>query len=86
MLINVLVGASILRRLKRFLPACEIIVGSMDLMLYLNSNAYMVGGYAISSWFVLVEVLGYKNVKIYDGSAQEWTRDAKAPVVIYKWE
>jgi thiosulfate/3-mercaptopyruvate sulfurtransferase len=46
----------------------------------------MMGGYAISSWFVLVEVLGYKNVKIYDGSAQEWTRDAKAPVVIYKWE
>jgi thiosulfate/3-mercaptopyruvate sulfurtransferase len=45
-----------------------------------------VGGYASTSWFVLVEVLGYKNVKIYDGSAQEWTRDAKAPVVLYKWE
>ena len=42
MLINVLGGASILRRSKRFLPACEIIVGSMDLMLYLHLNADMI--------------------------------------------
>lgn len=31
-----------------------------------------VGGYASAWWFVLTEVLGYKNVKFYDGSAQEW--------------
>lgn len=31
-----------------------------------------VGGYASSWWYVLTEVLGYKNVSIYDGSAQEW--------------
>jgi thiosulfate/3-mercaptopyruvate sulfurtransferase len=33
-----------------------------------------VGGYASSWWFVLTQVLGYQNVKIYDGSAQEWVR------------
>lgn len=32
-----------------------------------------VGGYASSWWFVLTEVLGYRNVKLYDGSWQEWT-------------
>lgn len=31
-----------------------------------------VGGYANCVAFVLTEMLGYKNVKIYDGSAQEW--------------
>jgi thiosulfate/3-mercaptopyruvate sulfurtransferase len=33
-----------------------------------------VGGYASSWYFVLTQVLDYKNVKIYDGSAQEWSR------------
>lgn len=31
-----------------------------------------VGGYASTWWFVLTEVLDYKHVKIFDGSAQEW--------------
>jgi thiosulfate/3-mercaptopyruvate sulfurtransferase len=31
-----------------------------------------VGGYASTVYFVLSEVLGYKNVKFFDGSAQEW--------------
>ena len=44
-----------------------------------------VGAYASTSYFVLSEVLGYKNVKIYDGSAQEWT-GLGAPVVLYTWE
>lgn len=33
-----------------------------------------VGGYASSWWYVLRQVLGYQNVKIYNGSAQEWAR------------
>lgn len=45
-----------------------------------------VGGYAAAAWFVLHEVLGYRHVKIYDGSAQEWTADPKAPVSQYVWE
>jgi thiosulfate/3-mercaptopyruvate sulfurtransferase len=31
-----------------------------------------VGGYASSVWFALTQILDYKNVKIYDGAAQEW--------------
>jgi thiosulfate/3-mercaptopyruvate sulfurtransferase len=33
-----------------------------------------VGGYASAWWFVLTQVLGYDDVRIYDGSAQEWSR------------
>jgi thiosulfate/3-mercaptopyruvate sulfurtransferase len=33
-----------------------------------------VGGYASEWWFVLTQVLGYDDVRIYDGSAQEWSR------------
>ena len=44
-----------------------------------------VGGYASTNYFVLSEVLGYENVKIYDGSAQEWTL-AGNPVNLYEWE
>jgi 3-mercaptopyruvate sulfurtransferase SseA len=34
-------------------------------------------------WFVLREVVGYTDVKIYDGSMQEWTADPQAPLVKY---
>ena len=39
------------------------------------------GKFATGWWFVLTEVLGYKNVKNYDGSTQEWMRDANAPTL-----
>ncbi|KAK0653169.1 Rhodanese-like domain-containing protein [Cercophora newfieldiana] len=32
-----------------------------------------VGGYASSWYFVLTRILGFENVKMYDGSAQEWS-------------
>lgn len=32
-----------------------------------------VGGYASAWTYVLTEVLGYKNVKMYDGSSQAWS-------------
>jgi thiosulfate/3-mercaptopyruvate sulfurtransferase len=44
-----------------------------------------VGGYASTDWFVLSQVLGYRNVKVYDGSYQEWSQ-AGNPVVVYEWE
>jgi len=31
-----------------------------------------VGGYAGTVWFALTKILGYKNVKVFDGSAQQW--------------
>lgn len=34
-----------------------------------------VGGYASTVWFALTQILNYQNVKIYDGSAQEWVQD-----------
>ena len=45
-----------------------------------------VGGYASSLWFVLHEVAGYTDVKLYDGSMQEWTADPEAPLVKYTCE
>ncbi len=32
------------------------------------------GGYESSWWFVLTQMLGYDNVKLYDGAAQEWVK------------
>jgi thiosulfate/3-mercaptopyruvate sulfurtransferase len=37
-------------------------------------------------WWVLSEVLGYKNVKSYDGSSQDWAKDPNAPMVKYSWQ
>jgi thiosulfate/3-mercaptopyruvate sulfurtransferase len=54
---------------------------SKEIILYCG-----VGGYAAAAWFVLHDVLGYSNVKMYDGSAQEWTADPKAPVSVFVWE
>lgn len=31
-------------------------------------------------WYMLTQVLGYKNVKGYDGSMMEWAKDPNAPV------
>lgn len=39
-----------------------------------------VGGYASGYWYVLSEILGYPNVKFYDGSAQEWVTDPAGPM------
>ncbi len=43
-----------------------------------------VGGYASSWWYVLTQVLGYENVKFFDGSAQEWVR--YYDMVPYQWD
>jgi thiosulfate/3-mercaptopyruvate sulfurtransferase len=45
-----------------------------------------VGGYASPVWFLLTQVVGYTNVKFYDGSMQEWTADPEAPVTKYKYQ
>ncbi len=45
------------------------------------------GGYGSSWWFVLTQILGYKNVKLYDGSIQEWGPGfLDYPMVAYQWE
>jgi thiosulfate/3-mercaptopyruvate sulfurtransferase len=46
-----------------------------------------IGGYGSSWWFVLTQVLGYKNVKLYDGAIQEWGPGfLDYPMVAYQWE
>ncbi len=44
-----------------------------------------VGGFASTWWFVLTQMLGYQNVKVYDGSMEEWIKDPRAPVNTYSW-
>ncbi len=44
-----------------------------------------VGGYGSSWWFVLTQMLGYKNVKFYDGSAQAWVGE-DYDMVPYQWD
>ena len=43
-----------------------------------------VGGYASAWWFVLTEILGYKNVKIYDGAMEAWAKEKV--IACYRWE
>jgi thiosulfate/3-mercaptopyruvate sulfurtransferase len=42
------------------------------------------GHWAATNWFVLSELLGNKNVLLYDGSMVEWTKDQSRPLVSEK--
>jgi thiosulfate/3-mercaptopyruvate sulfurtransferase len=45
-----------------------------------------VGGNTSGWWFMIKEVLGYKDVKFYDGSIQEWSKDPNAPMNRFSWQ
>lgn len=45
-----------------------------------------VGGYSAVLWYIMTQLLGYTNVKIYDGGWQEWLKEPRGPISIYKWE
>ena len=56
-----------------------------------NKNAEIItycdtGVLATGWWFILHEMLGYKDVKSYDGSSEEITKDPKVMYVKYVWE
>jgi thiosulfate/3-mercaptopyruvate sulfurtransferase len=53
---------------------------STEIILYCD-----VGGYASVWWFLLTQIFDYRNVKIYDGSMQEWIKDSKYPITTYSW-
>ena len=38
------------------------------------------GHWAATNWFVLSEILGRKDVRLYDGSMVEWTADGSNPL------
>ncbi|HSW39702.1 MAG TPA: rhodanese-like domain-containing protein [Acidobacteriota bacterium] len=44
------------------------------------------GPYATVWSYILTELLGYENVKVYDGSMQEWIMDPAGPVEIHRWQ
>lgn len=44
------------------------------------------GRLASGWWFVLSKVLGYKNVKMYDGSSEDWAKDSNLPMLKYTWK
>jgi thiosulfate/3-mercaptopyruvate sulfurtransferase len=44
-------------------------------------------GVFASVWsYILTEVLDYKDVKVYDGSMQEWIMDPIGPIDVYIWK
>ncbi|MEM0027431.1 MAG: sulfurtransferase [Ignisphaera sp.] len=45
-----------------------------------------VGGYASALWYVMTQILGYTDVKIYDGAWQEWVKEPRGPISVFKWE
>ncbi|MEM2104155.1 MAG: sulfurtransferase [Candidatus Bathyarchaeia archaeon] len=72
------------RNLEVLRAIAEGVVGkdsSREIILYCG-----VGGFASVWAFILRELLGYKNVKIFDGAWQEWIKEPSGPVSIYKWE
>jgi thiosulfate/3-mercaptopyruvate sulfurtransferase len=50
-------------------------VGDKTIVSYCNT-----GHWAATNWFVMSEVLGKDNVKLYDGSMVEWTADSSLPL------
>ena len=43
------------------------------------------GRFATGWWWVLSRGLGYTNVKMYDGSAQQYAKDTSIPMTQYGW-
>ncbi len=72
-------------REKRILLAmAEGVIGtdkSKEVIVYCG-----VGGYASTWWFLLTQMFGYRNVRLYDGSMEEWIKDPEAPVSAYRWD
>jgi thiosulfate/3-mercaptopyruvate sulfurtransferase len=44
-----------------------------------------IGPYATVLSYIMTEMLGYKDVRIYDGSMQEWVMDPAGPIGIFTW-
>lgn len=53
---------------------------SKEILIYCDTGKFCTGW-----WFILSEMLGYKNVKNYDGAMEEWAKDTQAPMVKYSW-
>jgi thiosulfate/3-mercaptopyruvate sulfurtransferase len=73
---------------NKFFPVNEMTKLTTELGLKSAGNTITycnTGHLASGSWFVMHELMGNKNVKVYDGSMHEWTLE-KRPVVAMKVE
>jgi len=73
---------------NKFFPADEMkkLTAELGLKSAANTITYCNTGHLASgSWFVMHELMGNKNVKVYDGSMHEWTLE-KRPTVAMKME
>jgi thiosulfate/3-mercaptopyruvate sulfurtransferase len=61
-------------QLQQSLASIGIKDKSQPLLLYCNS------GHRASQTYMTLKHLGYKNIKLYDGSMAEYTRDKQAPI------
>ena len=50
-------------------------LGEKTIVSYCNT-----GHWAATNWFVMSQILGQKNVKLYDGSMVEWTANSDLPL------
>jgi thiosulfate/3-mercaptopyruvate sulfurtransferase len=57
------------------------ISGENEIIIYCG-----IGGFTSAWWFVLTQLLGYKNVKFYDGSIQDWSHDLSLPMTTFHWD
>jgi thiosulfate/3-mercaptopyruvate sulfurtransferase len=48
---------------------------SKEIIIYCDTGKFCTGW-----WFMLHDSLGYKDVKVYDGSMMEWAKDPAAPI------
>ena len=62
-------------RSKDELAAIAAAVPAGPVVSYCNT-----GHWAATDWFVLSEILGQRDVKLYDGSMVEWTADGRRPI------
>jgi len=60
---------------KAELAAIAAKIGNGPVVSYCNT-----GHWAATDWFVLHEVLGHQDIRLYDGSMIEWAADADRPV------
>lgn len=65
----------------------EILIDGMQLDPSKEMLVYCTGGLEASmNWYVLTQVLKFKDVKIYDASLKEWGNLDSTPMIKYRWE
>ena len=65
----------------------ELLIEGMQLNPSKEMLVYCTGGLEASmNWYILTQVLDFKDVKIYDASLKEWGNREDTSMVKYRWE